>query len=210
MKILVFGANGSIGKLVVRQALERGHEVTAFVYEQADAGSTANDKLTYFRGDATDSTAVNKVMRGHDAVLSTLGHSRRTPLEMQSDAMRVITSAMKRYNVTRIVSLTGDGVLTTGDRIPLLNRLTTALLLFLQPKRIQDGIKQVEVLKDSGLDWAVLRTPKHRNARHITTYKLTPYVEEFTMSVSRLNVADCLLQLLESDDIVNRLPVLSD
>ncbi|MCA1806680.1 MAG: NAD(P)H-binding protein [Actinobacteria bacterium] len=187
MKLLVFGAAGSIGKLVVQQALQRGHQVTAFVYGDHSKADSA-ENLTYFQGDATDSSAVDKVMPGHDAVICVLGHSKQTPLEMQSNATRVIARAMKQHNISRIVSLTGVGVLTTGDKLTLFDRFTTALLLFLQPKRIQDGIKHVEVLKDSSLDWIVLRTPKHRNARQITDYSLTPTIEKFSYSVSRQNV----------------------
>jgi uncharacterized protein YbjT (DUF2867 family) len=35
MKILVFGATGKTGKLVVQQALENGFDVTAFVRDPA-------------------------------------------------------------------------------------------------------------------------------------------------------------------------------
>jgi len=210
MKLLVFGADGSIGKIVVQQALRRGYEVTAFVFGDRNPKADSTKNLTYFRGDATDSSAVDKAMPGHDAVISALGHGKQTPIEMQSNAMRVITASMKQHNVSRIISLTGVGVLTTGDKLTLLDRITTTLLIFLQPKRIQDGIKHVEVLKDSSTDWIVLRTPKHRNANQITDYVLTAYVEKFSFSVSRPNVADCLLQLLEPAKVDNRMPVIRD
>lgn len=207
MKVLIFGANGKIGRVLTERALQRHHQVTGFVYGQAP-NEAPRERLTYIQGDATDAKAVEKAMPGHDAVISVLGHGRKTAVEMQSQAMRVITASMQKHDVTRIVSLTGAGVFTEGDSPSLLDRLFVSGLLFLDPKRIQDGIKHCEVLKDSQADWVVLRTPKHRTTKNPKPYRLVPSVAGARMSVARHNIAEALLDLAEAESVDVRMPVL--
>lgn len=209
MRLLIFGANGKIGKLLTQTALNDGHEVTAFVRKvRKDNSSQTN--LTHVEGDATDPEAVAKAMPGQDAVISVLGHNRRTQVEMQSEAMRAITAAMGKHGVERIISLTGSAVYTTGDTPTIIDKLAASALTFIDLKRIQDGVKHVEVLKDSGLDWAVLRTPKHRDGKQVTNYNLDPNLTSLILSVSRPNIVDALLHLATVEKLPSRMPVISD
>lgn len=207
MNVLVFGARGKIGKLVTQEALGRGHNVTGFVLHPSDK-STHQDNYREFKGDATNEASVRHAMENQDVVISALGHSRHTPMEMQSQAMRNITKAMAEHKIARIVSLTGTGVFASGDNPSLLDRLFVSVLLFLDPKRIQDGIKHVEVLKDSKLDWVVLRTPKHSNRKVHKRYSLQPHLSGGRFSVSRVHIATCMVDMAEATRIEARLPVL--
>lgn len=190
-------------------ALHNGHEVTGFVRKKREYNeSRAN--LTFAEGDATDPAAVAQAMPGHDAIISALGHNRHTAVEMQPNAMRTITAAMKRHSITRIVSLTGAGVFTAGDSPTIIDRAAMALFLFLDSKKALDGIKHVEVLKDSGLDWVVVRTPKHRGGKKITDYQIRPTIKGVSFSVSRVNVVDALLKQATAENIPHRLPVIND
>ena len=72
MRILIFGSTGSIGKLLVQQALEENHHVTAFVRNPM-AISIRHPNLSVIRGDVIDRTSVERATPGHDAVICTLG-----------------------------------------------------------------------------------------------------------------------------------------
>ena len=50
MKVIIFGASGSIGRHVVRKALDQGHGVTAFARDPAKIGSE-HDGLVRRAGD---------------------------------------------------------------------------------------------------------------------------------------------------------------
>lgn len=208
MKLYIVGASGKIGQPLVQAALAAGYEVGGVVLN-ASKFTLQHDKLHILEGDATDQQFVNKTLAGYDAVISVIGHNRYTPIEMQSDAMRVLTAAMQQHGIKRIVSLTGNGVFTAGETPSLLDRFLTAALLFVDPKRVQDGIKHVEVLKDSQLDWVVLRTPKHRNAKQTSKYVVRPTIKHVSLTVSRPNIVACLLELATMKEVVNRLPVIS-
>ena len=68
MKVIVFGATGSVGKLAVAQMLEQGHQVSAFARNPEKLG-LENDNLTLLSGDAGDQRAVTDAVAGHDAVV---------------------------------------------------------------------------------------------------------------------------------------------
>ena len=68
MKVIVFGATGGIGRLLVAGALERGHAVTAFVISLGQAGEwplfldaffeSTIDTINYGTGDWTSSAVL--------------------------------------------------------------------------------------------------------------------------------------------------------
>ena len=72
MKLLVLGATGGTGQEIVRQAIERGHSVTAFV-RLPDRLNPFKDRITIKQGDLLNSVELEQAIRGHDAVLSALG-----------------------------------------------------------------------------------------------------------------------------------------
>src|SRR2546428_11933945 len=73
MLLLIIGATGGTGRELVKQALERGHQVTAFVRTPARL-RLAHERLTVVRGDVLDLSSVEAAVRGSDVVLSSLGH----------------------------------------------------------------------------------------------------------------------------------------
>jgi uncharacterized protein YbjT (DUF2867 family) len=72
MNLLVLGATGGTGRLVVEQALAAGHTVTALV-RSPEKLSTSQPNLHVVTGSATDREYVARAMEGADAVISTLG-----------------------------------------------------------------------------------------------------------------------------------------
>ncbi|MEM8795855.1 MAG: NAD(P)-binding oxidoreductase [Pseudomonadota bacterium] len=80
MKLVVLGANGGTGHLVVREALTRGDRVTAIVRAHAKRPSIKHSQLTIAVGDPCDPKFLATVFEGQDAVISTLGGRRPTRL----------------------------------------------------------------------------------------------------------------------------------
>lgn len=69
MRILVIGAAGRTGRLVVEQAAERGHAVTTLARR-----AVPGDHATVL-GDATDPAVVGPAVTGQDAVMMAVGSS---------------------------------------------------------------------------------------------------------------------------------------
>src|SRR5688572_9292952 len=74
MKILVYGATGATGHAAVRQALLRGHHVTAFARNPTKL-TIMHDNLTVTKGELTDNDKIRDLSKTHDVALSALGAS---------------------------------------------------------------------------------------------------------------------------------------
>src|SRR3989442_2509631 len=72
MNLLVLGATGRTGRLVVEQALAAGHTVTALV-RSPEKLATGNSNLRVVSGSATDKADLSRALAGADGVISTLG-----------------------------------------------------------------------------------------------------------------------------------------
>ncbi|MGW7411953.1 NAD(P)-dependent oxidoreductase [Streptomyces sp. NPDC054863] len=72
-KISLFGANGSIGTRILREALDRGHKVTAVVRDPAKLTVPAHQNLTVITGDVLDPASVTDAAKGQDVLISAVG-----------------------------------------------------------------------------------------------------------------------------------------
>ncbi len=76
MKLLIFGATSSIGRPLIKQALEQGHTVTAFTRD-ATKVDTKHNNLHVAQGDVMEPASVESAIQGHEVVLCSLGAGRK-------------------------------------------------------------------------------------------------------------------------------------
>src|SRR4030088_2963552 len=100
MKLLILGATGRTGRLVVEQALAAGHTVTALV-RSPEKLSSGNSNLRVVAGEATDTSALSRALEGADAVISTLG-GRGSVI---ADSTKAIVAAAHHAGVSRVIVL---------------------------------------------------------------------------------------------------------
>jgi hypothetical protein len=72
MKLVVLGATGGIGLEIIRQAIEHGHSVTAFV-RSPERLERFQGRIAIKQGDPLSSPQLERAIEGHDAVLSGFG-----------------------------------------------------------------------------------------------------------------------------------------
>lgn len=206
MKLAVIAANGRSGKIFVAHALAAGHSVHAGVYQGNSL--SPHERLVVLPCDATNKNDLARLMSGQDAVVSFIGHIKGSPPHVQTEAMKALVSVMQAQNVRRVVSLTGTGVRFPGDHITLIDRILNMSIRLIDPARVRDGKDHVEILKQSGLDWTVLRVLKLQNTtpKPFTLQKHGPT----KWYVSREEVADAALQVLEQGTFIRQAPILSE
>jgi uncharacterized protein YbjT (DUF2867 family) len=61
MKIVIFGATGHVGQRIVREALQRGHQVVGVVRDPSRSQSP-DPRVTLVQGDATDAGSVARAV----------------------------------------------------------------------------------------------------------------------------------------------------
>ncbi len=72
MKLLIFGSTSSVGRPLIKQALEQGHTVTAFTRDATKVDINHNN-LQVIEGDVMDPASVERAIQGHEVVLCSLG-----------------------------------------------------------------------------------------------------------------------------------------
>lgn len=204
MKIAVIAANGRTGQAFVQAALKAGHQVQAGIHNSSSMKATPG--LSLIECDATQESEVTKLIQGQDAVVSFIGHVRGSPPNVQTKATKVIVSAMDKLNQKRLVSLTGTGVRFPKDKITLTDRILNTSIGIIDPKRVVDGINHAEVLKNSDLDWTIIRVLKLTSGnRRPFTLQLNGPTKQF---VSREEVAHAVLEVLEQHRFIRQAPII--
>jgi putative NADH-flavin reductase len=105
VKVAVFGATGRTGRLIVREALARGIEVSALARSPEKLDDLAAMGLSIVGGDACDAEAVSSTLEGTDAALSALGATSRDDPSELSETTRVLVGAMETNGPKRIVAV---------------------------------------------------------------------------------------------------------
>jgi putative NADH-flavin reductase len=199
MKIIVFGAPGGTGKLIVTQALAKGHAVTAFV--RNPEGLPQDPHLRVIKGDAFDFAAVVDAVRGHRAVLSALGARTRKKTDVLSRAIPNILEGMRQEYVTRLVVLGAAGV--HKDYGKYQNALTTMAFWTAKKTMLRhpfvDQTAQERLLTASDVDYTIVRTPRLMDGPFTGKYRVLPdALPPGALSINRADVADfMLLQLTD-------------
>jgi putative NADH-flavin reductase len=197
MKIIVFGATGGTGKEIVRQAIEQGHTVTAFV---RDASSlTAQENLKIVQGNVFDQVAVAAAIDGQRAVLSALGARTLKRENILSRAIPNILAGMEEHYVHRIIVLGAAGAYYPAGKYQtgwykLFLGLAKATVL---RNPFADQAAQERLLAQSGMDFTIVRPPRLNNKTEAGEVRVLPDgLPSGGLQISRADVADFMLQQL--------------
>lgn len=196
MKLLVLGATGGTGLAIVRQAIERGHSVTAFVRSPERLKPFA-DRINIRQGNLLNAAELEEAVKGHDAVVS--GFGPRPPIS-KADANLlerfggVLTTAMPRGGLKRVV-VESVAFLFKDSVIPpayLLGRL-------LFPGIVSDASAMEKLLQESELDWTIVRPPQLTDKPYTGKYRVREgHLPSFGFKISRADVADFMIKSAEN------------
>jgi putative NADH-flavin reductase len=207
MRITVFGANGGTGRLLVAQAANAGHEVTAVTRHPEDF-SLRHENLTVFAGDVTDLASTTAAIHGSDVVLSTLGVPYgRKPISIYSLGTANIVRAMESARIRRLA------VVSSSATDPAVRHLDSGGGFFfekiLKPviggtfgkSLYADMLRMENLLHESDLDWTIARPSGLFHTDEVTDYVTgVDFVKgQYT---SRADLADFLLRQATETEFV--------
>jgi putative NADH-flavin reductase len=110
MNIAVFGASGSIGRVIVDEALERGHNVTAAVRSPHKV-RRRHPRLRIVTAHIDDAASVARAVAGHDAVVDSIGGLGHENPRISIECMKPLTAGMRRAGVDRLLVVGTAGTL---------------------------------------------------------------------------------------------------
>jgi putative NADH-flavin reductase len=203
MKLVVLGATGATGLEIVRQALDRGHSVTALV-RSPERLKPFGDRISVKHGDLLNSADMEEVLKGHDAVVS--GFGPRAPIS-KADAhlleqfATALTSAMLHTQVRRVV-VESVAFLFRDSIMPPAYIL--GKLLF--PGIVADASAMERVFEKSGLDWTMVRPPELTDKPYTGTYRIREgHLPRFGFKISRADVADFMIKAVEDHSSIRKI-----
>jgi len=111
MKIALIGATGFVGSAILKEALDRGHEVTAIVRHPEKL--TTHPKLRAEKGDVYHENEVARLVAGHDAVISAFNPGWTNPdiYDLQVKGTKAIIAGVKKAGIKRLLFVGGVGSL---------------------------------------------------------------------------------------------------
>jgi putative NADH-flavin reductase len=149
MKVVLYGASGTIGRRILDELLSRGHQVTAVVRDPAKLGDT---KATVATGDALSSSSVAETATGAEVAISAYGPP-PTDTGLMVEATRALIAGLGDAGVKRFLMVGGAGSLEVAPGVELVD----APIFPAEWKPIALAHRNaLEVLKMSNLEWTSL------------------------------------------------------
>ena len=153
MRVIVFGATGKTGRHVCQQALEQGHQVTAFT-RSAHRVERQDANLSIASGDVMDAASVAAAVANYDAAIVVLGSNGLKDKTTLTAGTNNVVAGLIQNNVGRLIVLSAAGVGESWRQIPLLPRLLFRTML---RNIYADHTAQERVVMESSLDWTIVR-----------------------------------------------------
>lgn len=196
MRILVAGASGRTGRLIVEQALGHGHHVRAMVHETEI--DLTHPRLEVVAGDVLAFDSVGAAVDGVDAVAFAVGSGGSREVRVFSEGIANVLHGMALHGVDSLVALSAAGVFARKDRrLSLGFRAMISTVL----KPVYDDLERMEQrIAASGVSWTIVRPVGLSDEPGTGRYRLT--LDGSLMAkaarVPRADVAAVALKALET------------
>ncbi|MCF4098991.1 NAD(P)-dependent oxidoreductase [Maritalea mediterranea] len=209
MKVIIFGATGTIGRLVVDEALAAGHQVTAFARHPQNL-NISHQALTRHAGDATNAAEVAAALKDQDAAIITLGAGMSRKSRIRSVGTANVIAGMKQLGITRLICQSTLGAHESWENLNFFwKRIMFGALL---APVFKDHERQEALVRDSGLDWTIVRpsafTQDPATGRFKTAFG--PEERRLTLQISRADVAAFIKDQILGTDFCRRVVAISN
>ncbi len=213
MRVVIFGATGLSGKVILKEALSKNHQVTVLVRNVKDV--TIQDKnLTVIQGSVLDRNTVNEVLKNQDAVIQSLGVGGKgngKPTTFVSDANKIIIEEMQKTNVRRYIAMSNIGAGESYSYMPWIFRklILTYFMKWLQVI-VDDKNRMEPMIMKSNLDWTIVRSAgmADKPAKGTITASLDGKGLKFTITLADL--AKFIVAQLEDKKYIKQAPSISN
>jgi putative NADH-flavin reductase len=187
MKFFILGATGGIGQHLLHIALERGHQVTAYVRSPRKIGFT-HERLEMIQGDVFDADHMAHSMESHDAVLSSFGPNTVLRSTLRRDFGRTLAAAMRKSGVRR------TEVVSSAFLFQELGGFIRFLKATLFCQLVPDMAAMEAEVCQNDLDWTIVRPPRLTNGPAKNSYRVTDGIlPKGGFLISRADVAHFMI-----------------
>jgi len=211
MKVLILGAGGKTGRLVVEKALASGHDVTVLVHTPEDDTQhqpTFPATVQVFHGDVRNPTKLDQAMQGQQAVVDTIGGKKPfLNTDLETSAVKVVIDVMKRNQVKRliVVSALGEGESKAQTSFFYEHLLMPIFLRGILP----DKANMESEVEHSGFDFIIVRPSILKDSEDTGKTHVAPK-GEIAHTITRAGLAQFLVDQLTQDQYLGQAVTLTD
>jgi putative NADH-flavin reductase len=209
MKIIIFGASGKTGLLLLNQALQRGHSVTAFVRNPKKI-SLKHPHLNVVKGDIAEPLSVENAVKGHDIIINTLGVRYGEKEQICTISTRHILAAMTQYGIRRLIVLSGASSGKSMERLQGFTKWFAEMYArWGDRKAVVDKDNQYKLIMEAHVDYTIIAAPWLTNGKLTKKYQEGEDIKMgLFKKISRADVAHFILTIAEHDNYVKKEPFL--
>ncbi len=223
MKNLVVGASGATGRLLVKQLLDRGHEVKIIVRsaENLPDYMKNNDSLTVIVSSISElsDAKMEQLVSDCDALASCLGHNLNwkgiygKPRRLVTDATRRLCLAIKANHSEKpvkfvLMNTTGNRNRNLQEPISFGQKCVIGLLRLVLPPHV-DNEQAADYLRtqvgqnSKAIEWTAVRPDGLIDENIVSQYEIHPSPTRSAIfnagQTSRINVAHFMADLITND-----------
>ena len=198
--VVVAGATGRTGKLVVEELAKRNFQVRAMVRSASSASWLQQEGVQVVEGDLTSITSLEKVMEGAQFVISAIGSkkpfNKKENNKVDNIGNQNLAKAAKAKNIRLFVVVSSVGAGNSKNALPFIFRLLMGPVL--KVKTISE-----EFIRTCGLSYTIIR-PGGLKDTELSGKVAFGEGGKVTGSVSRKQIAKVCVDALENPSMKNR------
>ncbi|KAG6866238.1 hypothetical protein C0991_006825 [Blastosporella zonata] len=217
MRILILGATGAIGVLLIRRALKVFKSCQLILYvrsvEKVPDDIKSNQSVTIIQGQLTDQDALAAAMSGVQTVLSALGpsvkkgpfHPSNTPL---ANAYLTVIDIMQRQGIKRLICLGTPSITDPADKFNLAFSILVHGVALGARSAYNDVVAIGRNVRSADLDWTIVRVPLLTNQD--TEEVIAGYIGDGRTNtwLSRAGFAAFVIDEIEKNDWIHKAPLI--
>jgi putative NADH-flavin reductase len=217
MKILIIGATGRTGRLIVEEALKQGYDLNVLVRDK-NKMPFSSKSIKVYQGTPTSRTDLAAAMQGCDLIISALGIVRASdaPWSKLITAKNFISESIKnaiaeadQQNLKRLITISAWGVGETKKQVPFWLRW---LIDYTNMGPVYaEHEKEEKLLANSDLNWTAVRPVALSDSKKTKALKVS--LNNFpkpSLQISRQSVAKFIVDIVKSDKYDRKSPTISE
>jgi len=217
MKILIIGATGRTGRLIVEEALKQGYDLNVLVRDK-NKMPFSSKSIKVYQGTPTSRTDLAAAMQGCDVIISALGIVRASdaPWSKLITAKNFISESIKnaiaeadQQNLKRLITISAWGVGETKKQVPFWLRW---LIDYTNMGPVYaEHEKEEKLLANSDLNWTAVRPVALSDSKKTKALKVS--LNNFpkpSLQISRQSVAKFIVDIVKSDKYDRKSPTISE
>ncbi len=210
MKITLFGATGLLGRELLSQCLEAGHEVSVLLRTPEKLPAALRARVKVVEGNGLDAAAVERALSGEtEAILFAIGVDARSPEHLCTDVTRHILAAMRKHGIRRLVWCGGGNTVGDEDVVSLGSSFVLLFSRLFMGLRHRDKLEQIALLEESSdIDWIGIRPLQMRKGGKRGGYRVG--FDRYS-GLSKITAGDCaneMIRMLEDNTWLHKAPVI--